>query len=44
MALSVHQSIRKPDLEPDLFATQRRSGGQSRDLDKRLCDLIYGFN
>ena len=32
------------DLELDLFATQRRSGGQGRDLVKRACKLLDGFD
>ena len=32
------------DLELDLFATQRRSGGQGRDLGKCTRKLLYGFD
>ena len=32
------------DLKLDLLATQRGRGGQGRDLVKRTCELLCGFN
>ena len=40
----VHERGYERDLKLDLLATQRRRGGQGRDLVKCARELLYGFD
>ena len=44
VTLGLHQSIRKANLQFDLFPTERRCGGQGRDQVKGAGELGYSLD